>query len=132
VLSEDWRFFVCTLSKRNHLRGEGFDRVRPCRLNSGNKAPSLLPPALDPAASRARPFLPSGIKSAASKAELTEYLGRLKETTHYEKMFFVWHTGEVGEVPEADKANVLLIGPIPLARMALEAGLASWLQDKVS
>jgi hypothetical protein len=47
-------------------------------------------------------------------------------------MFFVWHTGEVGEIPEADKANVFLIGPALLARMVFEAGLTSWLRDKVS
>lgn len=72
------------------------------------------------------------VKSVASKAEVTDYLARLRETTLFDKMFFVWHTGEVGEIPEADKANVLLIGPTILARMVFEAGLTSWLRDKVS
>jgi hypothetical protein len=72
------------------------------------------------------------VKSAASKVELTDYLTRLKETTFFDKMFFVWHTGEVGEIPEADKVNVFLIGPVLLARMVFEAGLTSWLRDKVS
>lgn len=72
------------------------------------------------------------VKSAASKAELTDYLARLRENVLFDKMFFVWHTGEIGEIPEADKANVLLIGPALLARMVFEAGLASWLREKVS
>lgn len=72
------------------------------------------------------------VKSAASKVELTDYLARLKETALFDKMFFVWHTGEVGEIAEADKANVLLVGPALLARMVFEAGLTSWLRDKVS
>lgn len=72
------------------------------------------------------------VKSVASKAELTDYLGRLRETSLFDKMFFVWHTGELGEIPEADKANVLLIGPALLARMVFDAGLTSWLREKVS
>jgi hypothetical protein len=72
------------------------------------------------------------IKSSANKAELTDYLARLKEAALYDKMFFVWHTGEVGEVTEADKTNVLLVGPVLFARMVFEAGLTSWLRDKVS
>lgn len=72
------------------------------------------------------------VKSAASKTELADYLGRLKEAALYDKMFFVWHTGDVGEIVEADKANVALIGPSQLARMVFDAGLTSWLRDKVS
>jgi hypothetical protein len=72
------------------------------------------------------------VKSSASRVELTDYLGRLKDTKLFDKMFFVWHTGEVGDLPEAEQANVLLIGPVPFARMVFEAGLTSWLRDKVS
>jgi hypothetical protein len=38
------------------------------------------------------------IKSAATKQDLAEYLGPLKDSQAYDRMFFVWHSGEVGEV----------------------------------
>ncbi|MGO9238435.1 MAG: hypothetical protein ACLP4V_31710 [Methylocella sp.] len=50
------------------------------------------------------------IKSAATKQDLSEYLDRLKDSQAYGRMFFVWHSGDVGEVEaknvERDKANV--------------------------
>ena len=72
------------------------------------------------------------IKSSASKRELTDYLGRLEESQRYDKMFFVWHTGDVGDATDIDKSNVSLIGPELLARMVFDAGLTSWLRQKVS
>jgi hypothetical protein len=44
-------------------------------------------------------------------------------------MFFVWHSGDVGEVEES---NAVLIGPDRLARMVFDSGLTSWLREKVS
>jgi hypothetical protein len=69
------------------------------------------------------------VKSSASKQDLTQYVERLKDSHAYDRMFFVWHSGDVGEVEES---NVALIGPGRLARMVFDAGLTSWLREKVS
>jgi len=69
------------------------------------------------------------IKSSAGKRDLAEYLDRLKGSQAYDRMFFVWHSGDLGEVEEN---NVALIGPDRLARMVFDAGLTSWLRKKVS
>jgi len=69
------------------------------------------------------------VKSSASKQDLTQYVERLKDSHAYDLMFFVWHSGDVGEVEES---NVKLIGPDRLARMVFDAGLTSWLREKVS
>lgn len=69
------------------------------------------------------------VKSYARKQDLAEYMERLKSGRAYDRMFFVWHSGDVGEVEET---NVSLIGPDRLARMVFDAGLTSWLREKVS
>ena len=69
------------------------------------------------------------IKSSAGKRDLADYLERLKASVAYDRMFFVWHSGDVGEVEASD---VALIGPERLARMVFDAGLTSWLRAKVS
>ena len=69
------------------------------------------------------------IKSHATKMDLAEYRDRLKNSRAYDRMFFVWHSGDVGEVEDT---NVALIGPDRLARMIFDAGLTSWLREKVS
>jgi len=69
------------------------------------------------------------VKSYARKRDLADYVDQLKDSEAYERMFFVWHSGDVGEVEEN---NVVLIGPERLARMVFDAGLTSWLLDKVS
>lgn len=69
------------------------------------------------------------VKSYAGKGDLADYVNQLKDSDAYERMFFVWHSGDVGDVEEN---NVVLIGPERLARMVFDAGLTSWLRDKVS
>lgn len=69
------------------------------------------------------------IKSSAGKNDLTDYLMRLNNSTIYDRMFFVWHSGNIGE---AEVDNVTLIGPDRLARMVFDAGLTAWLREKVS
>lgn len=69
------------------------------------------------------------IKSSAGNGDLTDYMARLKKATIYDRMFFVWHSGAI-ETPEAN--NVALIGPDRLARMVFDAGLTTWLREKVS
>ena len=46
------------------------------------------------------------------------------------RMSFVWHSGNVGQAPQ--HGRVALIDPAQLARMVLDAGLATWLRLKVS
>jgi hypothetical protein len=70
------------------------------------------------------------IKSQANAASLREYARRFEQADLYDRMFFVWHTGSVTTDEEA--SGVTLIGPERLARMCLDAGLASWLREKVS
>lgn len=70
------------------------------------------------------------VKSSAGKADLKDYLERLKNAGGaYDRMFFVWHSGDVGENGES---SVVLVGPDRLARMVFDAGLTSWLREKVS
>lgn len=69
------------------------------------------------------------IKSTAGKEDVAEYLERLKNSDAYNRMFFVWHSGDVGEVEDG---SVILISPNRLAKMVFDAGLTSWLRDKVS
>ena len=45
-------------------------------------------------------------------------------------MFFVWHTGKITPADALDR--ITLVGPERLAKMVLDAGLASWLRGKVS
>lgn len=70
------------------------------------------------------------IKSQATPAALNDYVDRLAQADAYDRMFFVWHTGDL---PEGDRqTDVILLGPQKLARMVLDAGLSSWLREKVS
>jgi hypothetical protein len=70
------------------------------------------------------------VKSQATPAQLADYVGRMAEMDGVHRMFFVWHTGDVGPAP--DHGRVTLVGPDQLARMVLDAGLATWLRQKVS
>lgn len=69
------------------------------------------------------------IKSSAGKRDLADYLERFKNSDVYDRMFFVWHSGDVAGVEGSD---AVLIGPDRLARMVFDAGLTSWLREKVS
>ena len=63
------------------------------------------------------------VKSQATVAALKDYVARLAQAEAYERMFFVWHTGDL---PEDDRpTGVILLGPQKLARMVLDAGLSS-------
>lgn len=70
------------------------------------------------------------VKSRATPAQLNNYVERMAQMDGVHRMFFVWHTGDVGAAPE--HGMVTLIGPGKLARMVLDAGLATWLRQKVS
>lgn len=70
------------------------------------------------------------VKSQANAASLRDYTSRFGEADAYSRMFFVWHTGDVGRDDNA--AAVTLVGPESLSKMVLDAGLFSWLREKVS
>ncbi|HCL65083.1 MAG TPA: hypothetical protein DIC56_09635 [Rhizobium sp.] len=70
------------------------------------------------------------VKSQATSAALNDYVARLAEADAYDRMFFVWHTGNIAE--ESSRAGVILLGPQKLSRMVLDAGLSSWLREKVT
>ena len=70
------------------------------------------------------------VKSQASNASLQDYAGRFEQAELYDRMFFVWHTGAIAETDAFD--GITLVGPARLSRMILDAGLSTWLREKVS
>lgn len=68
------------------------------------------------------------VKSRTTSAELSEYVAQLDEHGPYERMFFVFHSGEA----ETDDERVTVIGPDKLSELVLDSGLANWLIRKVS
>lgn len=70
------------------------------------------------------------VKSVANAEVFRYYAERFARSDLYDRMFFVWHTGTVPDQEDVD--GITLIGPERLARMCLDAGLASWLREKVS
>lgn len=68
------------------------------------------------------------VKSRTDRANLEDYVDRLAQLDSYQRMFFVYHSGFV----ESDNDRVTIIGPSRLARMIVDAGLASWLIQKVA
>ncbi len=67
------------------------------------------------------------VKSETTQNQYEEYFQAFGES-RYDRMFFVYHTGET--VYEGDRVTV--IGPERLSEMILDAGLVSWLINKVS
>jgi hypothetical protein len=68
------------------------------------------------------------VKSKTTSAELEEYVRKLKDEGPYERMFYVYHSGEA----ETDDERVSVIGPKKLAELVVDAGLVNWLIRKVS
>lgn len=68
------------------------------------------------------------IKSKTTSAELAEYVGQLDDIGPYDRMFYVYHSGEAN----IDDDRVTVITPEKLAELVLDAGLANWLVRKVS
>lgn len=69
------------------------------------------------------------VKSQTNPSQYREYEQALLATDAHTRMFYVWHSGNVGE-PIA--ARVTLWGPDTIARKVLDAGLLAWLKDRVS
>lgn len=68
------------------------------------------------------------VKSRTSSAELLSYVAQLDERGPYDRMFYVFHTGEAA----IDDPRVNVIGPEKLAQLVVDAGLVDWLVRKVS
>ena len=68
------------------------------------------------------------VKSHTKAHDLAEYVGKLDELGPYDRMFFVYHSGEA----EIDDERVTVIGPGKLAELIIDAGLVNWLLRKVS
>ena len=68
------------------------------------------------------------VKSRTTSAELADYIRRLDELGPYDRMFYVFHSGEA----KGDDERVTIIGPEKLAEMVVDAGLVIWLIRKVS
>lgn len=70
------------------------------------------------------------IKSSTNKKDLEECIKLHRDSAAYDRMFFVWHSGNVGDLNDED--DIVLIPPDRLAKMVFDAGLSSWLREKVS
>ena len=68
------------------------------------------------------------VKSKTTSAELSEYVSALDEHDPYDRMFYVFHSGEAS----TDDERVTVVGPEKLAELVLDAGLVNWLVRKVS
>jgi hypothetical protein len=68
------------------------------------------------------------VKSKTTASQLAEYIRMIDQLGLYDRMFYVYHTGEV----DTDDERVTVIKPDKLAELVLNAGLVNWLIDKVS
>ena len=68
------------------------------------------------------------VKSKTTSAELAEYVGQLQEHGPFDRMFYVFHSGEA----ETSDERATIVGPEKLADLVLDAGLVNWLIRKVS
>lgn len=68
------------------------------------------------------------VKSKTNSAELTEYVEKLDELGPYDRMFYVYHSGEA----RTEDDRVTVITPKKLAELVLDSGLVNWLIRKVS
>jgi hypothetical protein len=72
------------------------------------------------------------IKSSADSHSLAAYREKFEEYGTFDRMFFVWHSGSLAETVTEENSGIVCIGPARLARMVFDAGLTSWLREKVS
>lgn len=68
------------------------------------------------------------VKSATNRQQLQDYVGRL-EGRPEARMFYVYHTASAHL--EVDDPRITIIGPERLSALVLDAGLFSWLIQKV-
>ena len=70
------------------------------------------------------------VKSEANAASFRDYVARYESYDKYDRMFFAWHKGTIR--PPKDASEIVLLDRSKIAEMTLDAGLSSWLRDKVS
>jgi len=70
------------------------------------------------------------VKTETTSADFKEYVRRFEEQDLYDRMFYVFHSGDAETNGEDDK--LIVIGPDKLAELVLDAGLVNWLIRKVS
>jgi hypothetical protein len=68
------------------------------------------------------------VKSKTTSARLAEYIDRIDQLGPYDRMFYIYHSGEA----ETDDNRVIVVGPEKLAELVMDAGLGNWLMRKVS
>ena len=68
------------------------------------------------------------VKSKTTSAELADYVGKIEELGPYDRMFYVFHSGEA----DSDDDRVNVVGPEKLAELVVDTGLLNWLIRKVS
>ena len=68
------------------------------------------------------------VKSRTTSSELADYVAQLDERGPYDRMFYVFHSGNA----ETDDDRVTVIGPEKLGELVVDAGLVNWLVRKVS
>ena len=96
------------------------------RVGTVGKTQKTLDLDLVSPSTRERAFVQ--VKSHTTSAQLAEYVGKFKELGPYDRMFYVFHSGEA----RTDAEDVTVIGPEELAELVMDAGLASWLIRKVT
>jgi hypothetical protein len=96
------------------------------RLGAAGKTQKTLDLDLQLPSTGERAFVQ--VKSETDSRELADYVARLDELGIYQRMFFVYHSGN----PNTDDERVILIGSEKLAEMVVDAGLVTWLNRKVS
>lgn len=68
------------------------------------------------------------VKSQTTSAELADYVGKLDELGSYDRMFYVYHSGEA----RTTDPRVIVNTPRRLSELVLDSGLVTWLIRKVS
>ena len=68
------------------------------------------------------------VKCKTTSVELAEYVRKLDELDQYDRMFYVYHSGDA----DCEDERVVVVGPERLAEMIVDAGLANWVIRKVS
>jgi len=68
------------------------------------------------------------VKSSTTSADLAEYVNQLDAHGQYDRMFYVFHSGEA----QTEDERVNIIGPEKLAELVVDAGLSGWVIRKVS
>lgn len=72
------------------------------------------------------------IKSSSNQDELNEYMEKFEANPTYDEMYYITHTNSEKLVAGHSKKSVKLIGVEDLCRLAIEAGMASWLIEKAA